>query len=120
MAMVKRIPETPENVLKTAERSLIAKKDNLPDQTDNRSSVVFPEVMSRSQASRYSGIPERKIGLYQRYGLIKAVRTGKGFTYRKVWIDQFLEEWADYDMSSVENVVASIALKRAREKRNDR
>lgn len=56
--------------------------------------------MHQNEAAEYLLTTPRKVGLYRRLGILKAVRFGKNYCYRREWLDQFAEEWAGYDLSS--------------------
>ena len=58
----------------------------------------------------------RRIADWRQSGILKAVRTGKGFVYREDWIDECMTEWIGYDLSSNESVKHSILTKKAEEK----
>lgn len=72
---------------------------------------LVPGYMLVSDASKYSRFTERKLSLYRRYGLLKAVKAGKAYVYRKEWLDEFMDEWAGYDLSSEAAVKLAIKEK---------
>lgn len=76
--------------------------------------AVQPQYMDSEKASQYLCIPIRKLNLYRSEGLIKAVRCGKGYLYRQSWLDQFMEDFAGYDVSNREKIRQAINEKKWR------
>lgn len=76
--------------------------------------AIPPQYMDSEEASEYLRIPIRKLNLYRSEGLIKAVRCGKGYLYRQTWLDQFMEDFAGYDVSNTEKIRLAINEKKWR------
>ena len=72
---------------------------------------LMPGYMFGSEAAAYLRTTERKISLFRRYGLLKSCRLGKGYLYRREWLDAFAESWADYDLSSESAIRLAIKSK---------
>ena len=68
----------------------------------------LPQYMDSKDASQYLRIPIRKLNLYRSEGLIKSIRCGKGYCYRREWLDQFMENFAGYDISNRTKIRAAI------------
>jgi hypothetical protein len=81
---------------------------------DSKTMPVQPQYMDSEKASHYLSIPIRKLNLYRSEGLIKAVRCGKGYLYRQSWLDDFMEEYAGYDISNRDKIRAAVNEKRWR------
>lgn len=56
--------------------------------------------------------PVRKVNLLRKYGIIKSVRFGKGYSFREEWISEMLENWSGYDLSNENAIIASVQRKR--------
>lgn len=76
--------------------------------------TIPPQYMDSEEASNYLRIPIRKLNLYRSEGLIKAVRCGKGYLYRQTWLDQFMEDYAGYDVSNAEKIRLAVNEKKWR------
>ena len=63
--------------------------------TDNKQEFMLPE-----EAGAYLRVTDRKVSLYRRYGLLKWARLGRNFVYKREWLDEFMNEWCGYDLSS--------------------
>lgn len=73
-------------------------------------------MMDSKAVAEYLHCPVRKVNLLRKYGIIKSVRFGKGYSYREEWITEMLESWNGYDLSNEDAIIASIQRKR---KEND-
>lgn len=78
---------------------------------------LLTEYMFVDQAAQYLGTTTRKISLFRRYGLLKAGKLGKNYVYKRSWLDEFMNEWAGYDLSSEGAINLSIKEKRLNEKK---
>ena len=72
---------------------------------------LLPDYMYLEQAAEYLKTTEKKIALFRKHGILKAGRLGKCFVYRKDWLNEFMDAWADYDLSNESKIIESIALK---------
>lgn len=79
-----------------------------------------PGYIFRSEAAAYLNTTERKLGLFQKYGLLKAGKLGKNFCYKIAWLDSFMETWAGYDLGTEEKIKAAISEKTWRDKHERR
>ena len=79
---------------------------------------LLPEYFDRDEAGRYLKIDGRKIDSFRRAGLLRFGRLGRNFIYRKAWLDDFMEEWAGYDLSSEKNIRLAIRSKDWRKTHN--
>ena len=61
-------------------------------------------------------VSEVRVAGWRQKGILKSVRTGKGFLYREDWIDEMMDSMVGYDISSDEAVDLSLNLKKAEEK----
>ena len=77
------------------------------------------EFMYAPQAAEYLKTTTRKISLYRRSGILKSIRFGKHFLYKKTWCDEFAENWQGFDLSSEKAVALAIASKKWREAHAD-
>ena len=64
-------------------------------------------------SAKYLHTTPRKIALYRRYGLLKYAKLGKSFLYRREWLDDFMEEWAGFNISSEFYLQIAIASRRS-------
>ena len=74
------------------------------------------ETMTSEDASAYLGTTSRNLALLRKYNLVKFAKCGKRFMYRKDWLNQFLDEWVGYDLSSEGNIKLAINGKKWKEK----
>ena len=77
---------------------------------------LMPDYMFAEGASAYLQTTTRKIALYRKYKLLKYGKLGKNYVYKKSWLDDFMEEWAGYDLSNETAVRLAINGKRWKEK----
>lgn len=74
-----------------------------------------PEYMYGAEASDYLRTTERKLSLYRRNGLLKWSKLGKNYCYKKQWLDEFMDAWSGYDLSSEQAVRLAINSKKWKE-----
>ena len=55
----------------------------------------------------------RLVGVYQRYGALKGIRTGRGYIFSDRDIEEFYETYKGSDMTNAENVRINVKLKSA-------
>ena len=79
-------------------------------------SDLKPGTMFAPETALYLNTTVRKVGLFRKYGLLKAVRLGRHYCYRKEWCDQFLDEWSGSDISSEEKIRLAIKSKEWKQK----
>lgn len=53
----------------------------------------------------------RLIGIYQRCGALKGIRTGRGYVFSDKDIEEFYETYKGIDMTNIDNVRAAVKLK---------
>lgn len=68
------------------------------------------------EAAQYLCTTERNLAVLRKYELIKYAKCGKRFIYQREWLDQFLNEWAGYDLSNEANIKFAIHSKAWKEK----
>lgn len=73
--------------------------------------TLSPEYFYGDAAARYLNSTERKLALFRKYGLIRWSKLGKSYCYRKLWLDQFMEEWSGYDLSNEANIQLAVRSK---------
>ena len=78
---------------------------------------LVPGYMFAEEAAAYLKTTTRKISLYRRNGMLKYGKLGKNYVFRKEWLDEFMDEWAGYDLSNEAAVKLAIREKSWR-KRN--
>ena len=78
---------------------------------------LLPEYLDKYQAAEYGRTTTKTLALFRKYGLIKYVKVGQEFIYKKSWIDEFMETWAGYDMSNPEKIRASMKERQIQEAR---
>lgn len=66
------------------------------------------------QAAEYLRTTTRKISLFRRYKLLKSAKLGKNYVYRKSWLDEFMDAWQGFDLSSEKAVQLAISEKKWR------
>ena len=69
---------------------------------------LLPEYLTLKEASDYLRTTTRKISLFRQYGLLKSVRYGKAFVYKRSWLDEFSETWSDTDLSNESKIRLAI------------
>ena len=67
-----------------------------------------PEYMFQKAASDYLMTTERKIALFRKCGILRFGKLGKNYVYKKSWLDEFMDEWAGYDLSNEEHIRMAI------------
>lgn len=77
---------------------------------------LVPGYVYGPDAAEYLCTTERKISLFRRYGLLEAVKLGKGYVYKVSQLDAFWDEWKGYDLSNEEAVKFAIREKEWRKK----
>ena len=77
---------------------------------------LVPGYLLQEGAANYLCTTERKIALFRKYKLLKATRLGKSYVYRREWLDDFMEQWAGFDLSNEARIRAAISEKAWREK----
>ena len=73
-------------------------------ESNNRSEDLMPGYMDSETASRYSTFTKRKLGLFIKYDMLKFAKVGKGYIFRKEWLDEFMEEWNGWDLGTEEKI----------------
>lgn len=58
------------------------------------------EYMFQKDAALYLHCTQRKIALYRKYGMLKCAKLGKNYVYKKSWLDDFMEQWSNTDLSN--------------------
>ena len=77
---------------------------------------LMPEYMFAPDAARYLNITPRKIAMFRKYGLLKWSKLGRNYCYKKQWLDEFMDTWNGYDLSSESAVRLAINGRKWREK----
>ena len=80
--------------------------------------ALLPDYMFQPEAAKYLRTTGRNIALWRKSGLLKAVKSGKAYVYKRSWLDQFMEDWSGYDMSSETKVRFAINSESWKEKHN--
>lgn len=62
-------------------------------------------------AGKYLHVTGRKISLYRRMGLIKAMRGGYGWIYSQDELDRFMKEWQGFSLRNEEEIMVAKRLK---------
>lgn len=70
-----------------------------------------PEYMFEDEARQYLRVSRRMLPLWRRLGILKPVKFGKAYVYRREWLDSFADSWQGYDIGTEAEILASIALK---------
>jgi len=73
-----------------------------------------PEYMRKEQAAQYILSTVKKLAIFRKYGMLKAAKLGKEYVYKKTWLDDFMEEWAGYDLSNPQRIAEAIKEKQWR------
>lgn len=81
-----------------------------------RGKDLVPGYMFAEEAAAYLKTTTRKISLYRRNGMLKYGKLGKNYVFRKEWLDEFMDEWAGYDLSNEAAVKLAIREKEWRKK----
>lgn len=79
-------------------------------------SDLMPGFMFEEEARDYMRASRRALPLWRKLGILKALKHGRSYVYRREWLDSFADEWRGYDLSNETAVLASIALKEWRNK----
>lgn len=75
-----------------------------------------PEFYGLEESAYYLNCSDRLIPLFRKYKLLKSIKFGRHFVYKRSWLDQFAEEWAGYDLSSEHAILSAINEKEWRKK----
>lgn len=81
------------------------------DKTD-----LKPEYLLLEDAAAYLNTTSRKIALFRKYGLLRACKFGKNYCYKRSWLDDFADAWANFDLSNESKIQLAISEKQWREK----
>lgn len=65
--------------------------------------------LSTEDAAKYLRTSKSMIRTMQNQGILKATKMGHGFIFRKKDLDQIIEDWNGYDLSTPESI--NLALK---------
>ena len=76
----------------------------------------MPDYMLLDDAAAYLRTTTKKIAMYRKHGLLKAGKLGKSYIYRREWLNDFMDEWAGYDLSNESKIINAIAEKDCRRK----
>ena len=79
---------------------------------------MLPEYLTRDEAGDYLQVDGRKIDMFRKNGLLRFGRLGRNYIYKKTWLDDFMEEWSGYDLSSEDNIRLSIKSRNWRDTHN--
>lgn len=79
---------------------------------------LLPDYMYQPEAAKYLRTTSRNIALWRKSGLLKAVKSGKSYVYKRSWLDQFMEDWSGYDMSNESKIRFAIKSENWKEKHN--
>ena len=63
--------------------------------------------IGNNEAGKYLHMTGRKIGLYRRTGLIKAVRSGHSWLYSVDELDRFMKDWSGYSLRNEEEIMCA-------------
>lgn len=66
---------------------------------------LMPGYLDSEEASVYLRSPKRKLGLLIKHGLLRYAKLGKGYIFRKEWLDDFMENWSGYDLGTEEKII---------------
>ena len=69
------------------------------------------EYMFQKDAALYLHCTQRKLALYRKYGMLKSGKLGKNYVYKRTWLDEFMCEWANFDLSNEEKIKLAIHSK---------
>lgn len=79
---------------------------------------LLPDYMYQPEAAKYLRTTSRNIALWRKSGLLKAVKSGKAYVYKRSWLDQFMEDWSGYDMSNETKIRFAIKSENWKDKHN--
>ena len=77
------------------------------------------EYMYQKEASKYLMTTERKVSIFRKYGMLKCAKLGKNYVYKKSWLDDFMEQWSNTDLSNETKIRLAINARKWHET-NDR
>lgn len=61
-------------------------------------------------------VSERRVAQWRQKGILKSIRTGKGFIYREDWIEDMTTAFEGEDLSCGEGIDLAIQIRKAKEK----
>lgn len=61
-------------------------------------------ILNTQQAAKALHIERHRLGMLRRYGLIHAVKLGRGFGYRVQEIERFLEWAEDKNLGTIDHI----------------
>ncbi|MBQ6452708.1 MAG: hypothetical protein IJJ29_12390 [Solobacterium sp.] len=71
----------------------------------------FPEYLNKKEAAAYICSTVKKIALFRKEGMLKFSKLWNEYIYKKYRLDDFMEQWAGYDLSNPEKIRAAVRLK---------
>ena len=76
-----------------------------------RNPDLKPGYYEGREAAQYLRISPRRLPLLRKYGLLKYIKLGRSFIYKREWLDSFMEDYAGYDLTSTEDIMNAAALR---------
>lgn len=71
--------------------------------------VINPGYLAAEQAAAYVGMKPRNLAVWRKAGIIKFVKAGKRYFYRREWVEETMNRFIGYDISNVESIKAAKA-----------
>ena len=78
---------------------------------NKRNPDLKPEYFEGDEAAKYLRISPRKLPVFRKYKMIKSVKLGRSYVYRKSWCDAFMEMYAGFDLSNEEAIATAAAVR---------
>ncbi len=80
-----------------------AKKERNPD--------LRPGYFESDEIAAYLRMSPRKLPIFRKYRMLKYVKLGRSFVYRKEWADEFMEKYAGFDLSNEAAIEQAAAIR---------
>lgn len=76
-----------------------------------RNPDLKPGYFEGDEVAAYLRMSPRKLPIFRKYQMLKYVKLGRSFVYRKEWADEFMERYAGFDLSSETAIEQAAAIR---------
>lgn len=74
----------------------------------NERNDLKPEYMIQEEAAKYLNVTPRSIAAMRKGGILRFLKAGKRFVYKKAWLDECVEKYAGYDISNPDSIALAV------------
>lgn len=70
--------------------------------------IISHGYMNGKQAATYIGMKPRNLAIWRKAGIVKFVKCGKAYFYRREWLDEVMNRFIGYDISNPDSIALAI------------